>query len=129
MSALPIIFKSTEIILESETCIACGVIFAMPRQLRQRRLEDHGEFYCPNGHGQRFIGKTEAEKLRDQLAREQNALAIERSLRLGAERREVRLRNRVARGVCPRCKRSFQNLRQHMETKHPEEGKKKATMI
>jgi len=31
----------------------------------------------------------------------------------------TRIKNRVANGVCPCCKRSFTDLRRHMETKHP----------
>jgi hypothetical protein len=35
----------------------------------------------------------------------------------------TRLKNRAAAGLCTCCNRSFQNLRKHMEIKHPEQVK------
>lgn len=32
---------------------------------------------------------------------------------------KTRIKNRIARGVCPCCKRTFQNLAAHMQTQHP----------
>jgi hypothetical protein len=129
MSALPIVFQSMEIVMAVESCVVCGVQFGIPRDFQSKLKESHSNFYCPNGHGQRYTEKTEAEILREKLANEQTNLACERDLRLQAERREAHLRKRIARGVCPCCKRSFQDLRRHMEMKHPGEAKKKATII
>ncbi|MEG3193744.1 helix-turn-helix transcriptional regulator, partial [Lysobacter sp. D1-1-M9] len=74
--------------------------------------------------------KTEAQKLRDELARKDADLARakERTADLARERDQVakahrKMRRRVMNGVCPCCNRSFQNLREHMQTKHADFGK------
>ena len=124
-----IAFTSTERIqLETETCYRCGVLFAMTAEYRRKRLEDHTlNFYCPNGHDQHYIGKTDAEK--------------ERKLRQAAERREkywressedterrlratkgvvTKLRKRAHAGTCPfGCRRHFADLERHVASKHP----------
>ena len=43
-------------------CASCGVIFAIPRTMEERRREDHRAFYCPNGHNLVFSGPSKAEK-------------------------------------------------------------------
>jgi hypothetical protein len=50
----------------------------------------------------------------------------ERDQRLAAERSAAavrghitRLKNRIAKGVCPECHQAFPSLARHMETKHP----------
>jgi hypothetical protein len=40
----------------------------MPDQMYKARLRDRDTFYCPNGHGQHFLGETEAEKLKKLVA-------------------------------------------------------------
>lgn len=112
-------------------CANCGVIFAMPRDLEQRRREDHRAFYCPNGHNLVFAGPSKAEKdaeaARKQAARLRTLLLAEQdqaeaARREAAEARasEARLRWRVGNGVCPCCQRSFSALAAHVATKHPE---------
>jgi hypothetical protein len=104
----------------------CGVVFAVPRWWETKRREDHTSWYCPNGHAQHFPGKSEAEKLRErlrwaeeraaQVARDKQALEAQRR---AAKGQATRLRRRIANGVCPCCKRSFQDVRRHIATKHP----------
>lgn len=124
--------------LEPVTCCVCGVQFAFPATLYRKKLEDKTRFFCPNGHEQHFVGKSEVEKLREQLERErrehQAALETERqtthSWRSSYESAEnsrratkaqlTKVKNRVANGVCPCCKRTFTNLRQHMSRQHPD---------
>lgn len=113
--------------LISQTCIKCGVKFAFPEELDSKLRENHETFYCPNGHPQMYTGKTEAQKLRDELAREKQrremaeATAREEAKRAEkAERAHDRTKKRVHNGVCPCCNRTFQNLARHMATKHPE---------
>lgn len=53
--------------LYSLNCCNCGMTFAVPNDFNNRRLADHGRFYCPAGHGQSYTGKTEEQKLRDRL--------------------------------------------------------------
>ena len=49
--------------LTTEVCINCGVVFTLPCTLRERLLESHDSFYCPNGHAQQFTGKTKDEEI------------------------------------------------------------------
>lgn len=111
----------------SITCCKCGIEFWVPDHWHTKRKEDHEWFYCPNGHQQHFVGETEAERLRRERDRLQQRIAERddeiKSLegrRRAALGQVTKLRNRVRNGVCPCCSRSFTNLRQHMETKHPD---------
>lgn len=120
--------------LATETCIKCGVLFAMPETWQAEFRRTHQIFMCPAGHSQFYPGETDAEKLRKQVAQLQTTIerneAYEATLR--AEKSELRrkcsavrgvvtrIKNRVGAGVCPCCNRSFQCLARHMETKHPD---------
>lgn len=120
-------------VIVAETCCNCGVVFGLDSGLRAQRLNDHKTFYCPNGHGQVYSGKTDAEKAREELARANQRLewaqASAKSWRDQAETAEnrrraqkaanTRLKKRVAAGVCPCCQRSFSSLAEHIATKHP----------
>jgi hypothetical protein len=111
-----------------EMCINCGMPFFMPTCHYKRLLANKGEtFYCPNGHGQHYAGKTEAEKLKERLEQ----LEIEKNKReqelqdkwLDALSEKQKIENklkRVQNGVCPCCNRSFHNLQQHIQNEHPE---------
>jgi len=44
------------------SCAACSVVFSMPDDMYERRVKDHKNFYCPNGHSNYYSGKTEQEK-------------------------------------------------------------------
>ena len=121
-------------VLAVVNCCTCGMTFAMPGDFKQRRRDDHEWFYCPAGHEQHYAGKSDAEKLRDELARKERALVWERSRRdmAQAEAKHMRAvanghkgahqrtKNRVAKGVCPCCNRSFVNLAKHMSGQHPD---------
>lgn len=116
------------------TCASCGCVIAMESTHYDELVKSHRRFYCPNGHEQWFTGKSDAEKLRDELAREKHRTEQaradaehQRSLKLAAERREAakkgqitRIKNRVSSGVCPCCNRYFANLHRHMKGKHPD---------
>lgn len=128
------------ITLKSETCCNCGVVFGIESNHRQRLIETHASFYCPNGHSQHYTAKTEAEKLREELERTQQRESDQRRLKeqARAETEKVtrklistkghitRIKNRVANGVCPCCNRTFKQLAQHMKAKHPEYKKESA---
>ena len=47
-------------------CITCGIEWSMPTSLYEQRIRDQDWFYCPNGHPQRFSGKNDEEKKREQ---------------------------------------------------------------
>jgi len=112
--------------LETETCYRCGIVFAMPAYFRKTRRDDKASFYCPNGHAQGYV-ESEADRLRRQLEAERSSKEWERARannlekRLSAQKGQMtKLKNRVANGVCPCCKRSFADLHRHMTTKHPD---------
>lgn len=117
---------------EIETCCSCRMAFAMEVSFQKARRADHKLFYCPAGHGQHYAGKTEEQKLREELEREQSRLqqAREARDRVIHERDAIakahrKMRVRVANGVCPCCNRSFDNLRAHMATQHSDFGSEK----
>lgn len=116
-------------------CFECGVVFAIPKTLEDRRRADGKTWYCPNGHGMVFreteLDKTrkraeQAERARDRARRELDAAlddAQHQRRRAAAARGQLtKMRNRVARGLCPdmSCKRSFTNLHNHVRTCHPD---------
>lgn len=45
----------------------CGISWAMPKIWDRDRRDDHKTFYCPNGHEQGYIAKSDAEKLRGEI--------------------------------------------------------------
>lgn len=55
-------------------CAHCHIPFAMPSRLHEDRRNDHKTFFCPNGHSQYFPGKSDEEKLKDELKRKNNEL-------------------------------------------------------
>lgn len=117
-----IIAVQQSIDLETEDCCNCGVMFAMPASMRRRLQERGGSFYCPNGHSQHYT-ETEVMRLREQLSAQVRMATqnLDRALRAEALAKEKdRKLCRVHNGVCPCCKRTFQNLARHMKTKHPE---------
>lgn len=117
-----------------ETCCTCSMQFAMPQSFQQQRKDDHKSFYCPHGHAQSYTGKTEAERLREELDRTtrrldsanaeivQNRETLEhQARRISAAHGQItKLKNRAAAGVCPCCKQHFPHLQQHMKAKHPD---------
>lgn len=112
---------------EVEQCCKCGMSFAMTTDFRRRRLDDRQNFYCPSGHAQHYTGKTEAQKLKDELERSKQMLDAAQSRAATAEREREhvakahkKMRARVMNGVCPCCNRTFQNLLRHMKSEHPE---------
>jgi hypothetical protein len=129
------VYIGADIHLVTEQCCNCGVLFALPDQLR-RQLLDHPrrQFWCPNGHGQWYVGETEAQQLKRHaeqleraLAAEQAVATHERDQRRAAERSNAalravntRTRRRIAAGVCPCCRRTFQDLASHMAGQHPQ---------
>ena len=115
------------------TCPTCAMRFGMPDDYERHRRDDHKQFYCPAGHTQYFSGKSEAERLAEQLGSSQRSLEFyrgeaerQRQFKLAAQRSvrarkgvATRLRNRIARGQCPCCSETFKNLKLHMKSKHP----------
>lgn len=118
-----------------EECCTCHMTFAMPSELRDRLLKKRGDpFYCPAGHRQWYTGKTEEQKLQEALARSERQVESartqrdfwqdeadrEKRRRAAAKGQLTKAKNRIARGVCPCCNRSFTALARHMATEHPD---------
>ncbi len=118
-----------EVELVTLTCCNthCGILFGVPARWKEKKKEDHKEFFCPNGHPQVFLEKTELDIAKQRLAFERSihdqtkAALRDKSKQLSTTKGVLtRTKNRVKHGVCPCCKRQFQNVRRHMKTKHPE---------
>lgn len=114
--------------LVTETCYACGVLFAMPVELRQNRRETRDSFYCPNGHGMAYT-VNEAERLRKELTmvrqtvewEQERANRAEGSLR-ATKAVVTRMKRRAMAGACPfGCHRTFVDLQRHIVSKHADE--------
>lgn len=120
--------------LELISCYKCGVEFGMTASMNRQRLDDRETFYCPNGHGQHYSGKTEAQKERERAAQLERRLAC-RDEDLRAERAAhattrhrltatkgvlTKTKKRVANGVCPCCNRHFANVERHITNQHPD---------
>lgn len=113
------------------TCWAregCGVNFAIPQTLYNTAKEHGVGFYCPRGHhlglGESYVTKLERE-LESERKRKEWAQQDAKTARRAEAIARGKLRaqsERVSKGVCPCCKRSFQNLRRHMAAKHPAFG-------
>lgn len=119
-------------------CCECGIQFAFDSEIVARRKQDGKNFTCPNGHSQAYVD-SEVSRLKKQLESKDRQLANEREWGESYRKRNreldksnsalrgvvTRTKNRIKNGVCPCCKRSFQNVHEHMKTKHPEYGGEK----
>lgn len=127
--------KTVDIVttLELVDCANCHVIFGLSEEHIARLRKSGERFYCPAGHNLNF-GKSEADKLREELERARTqadrlearvthlrdqAAAAERS-RIAYQGQATRLRNRIGKGVCPCCNRTFANVERHMSGQHPD---------
>lgn len=116
----------TTIKLITEECCNCGVMFAMPQELKNELVNTKRTFYCPNGHSQHY-SRSEIDRLKENLARYERELAqksVEKIQLEDALEKSIRKLKRVHNGSCPCCNRSFKNLQRHIATKHPELLKK-----
>lgn len=126
---------------EDQYCISCFISFRVPKGFTDFRRRDCSVFYCPNGHQMNYsrnetpeaVLKRERDRLAQQIAQRDDALAEEKRRREYAERqrtdaetaraiaqkRLVKLKARAATGTCPCCNRNFSELQKHIATKHP----------
>jgi len=115
--------------IEVLSCCECGISFGMPKELKDKLYNNGKLFYCPNGHPQHFTRK---KSLEQKLAEKQRALKAEREYSnslyeekeeykrkmVGQKIQKAKILNRIKKGVCPHCNRYFENLHEHMKTKH-----------
>lgn len=120
--------------LKTTDCCVCGLTFGMPASYYDERRKDHARFYCPAGHRQFFTGLSEAERLRKELEAAQGRIAtansrvefyrreseMQKRSRAAAKGQLTKIKNRIAKGVCPCCNRSFEDVARHMASKHPD---------
>jgi len=111
----------------------CGMRHGIPAELRrhQLRVQDQGgdpvTVYCPLGHAHIPAGESTADRLTRQLREERDRAAYARAAQDQAEASAraykgvaTKARKRAAAATCPCCKRSFVQLRRHLESKHPD---------
>lgn len=110
-----------------QNCCSCGITFGVPTDFDAKRREDHQSFYCPSGHPQSYRGKTEEQKQRDraerlerQLANRDEDLRSTRASLIATKGQLTKTKNRIAKGICPCCNRSFVDLGRHMAGQHPD---------
>ena len=65
-----------EIQMRLMTCANCGIAFAMPESVAERRERDHSKFYCPAGHNNYYPQKSDVDALREKLIEKEKALAL-----------------------------------------------------
>jgi hypothetical protein len=101
--------------------------FAVPERFEKDYRLSHKTFYCPKGHQQSWRGRSDLEQERQRrisaearAARAEDQAEVAERRRRAAKGQLTKLRNRIANGVCPWCKRSFSNVLAHVETLHPE---------
>lgn len=125
-------FEETKTVtLRHMQCGECSIHFAMDQGKYDRCKESGEGWYCPNGHSRMFT-RSRVQELESKLEEQK----IETQKMTDRFLEEVHTRNkltqqlkRVHRGVCPCCNRTFQNLKRHMEQKHPTEAKKVSPSI
>lgn len=112
--------------LEAIECGVCGIPFAFPQDLVAKRRADGRDFWCPNGHKIAY-GDTEVKRLRRQLkeaeasaSRWESRAEVRERQRRAAKGQLTKFKNRIAKGICPRCQQHFPDLEAHMTTEHPD---------
>jgi len=119
--------------LTEVVCCSCFTHFAMDINLNNKRLNEGGSFYCPNGHRQ-YYTETEVDKLKkaNQQLKSDNAWYSGRAERLAIDLETTKrskaaikgqltkTRKRIVNGVCPCCNRTFGDLAAHITSKHPD---------
>ena len=122
--------------LTEVNCGACGGVYAI-NERKHEWCRENGESwncpYCQIGWGFNHSGSelTKARRaLEEERKRKESALAraneAERAKAealkqlKGTKTKLHNVKDRISKGVCPCCTRSFQNLARHMKTKHPE---------
>lgn len=122
-------------------CGVCNVVWGMTEEFIASRKQDGRSWRCPNGHDWYFSGKSEEEKLREELQQvkesraretqrananldllrqEERSHAATKGVATKRKKEIERMHVYVGAGTCPvpGCRRHFQDLDKHMKTKH-----------
>lgn len=112
-------------------CGECGGVYAVNRNYFRQRQEQGGYWNCPYCRVSWGFSKNDSEVARLRKAAQswerhyhnvsEELVDTRNSLR-ATKAAKTRLKKRVAAGVCPCCRRTFQNLARHMATEHPSYG-------
>lgn len=117
------------------TCATCKERFGLSDETEAVLRKNGQGFHCPWGHvsvfgkgpSQEDILRKERDTLKQQMARKDDEIRAERAWREAAQNQAraykgvaTRVKNRVSKGVCPCCNRSFANLHRHMAGQHPD---------
>lgn len=124
--------------LEDYLCCyqGCDAIVYLPSGTVEKMRRTHEWWYCYRGHSQRFSSESREEKLKKELAAmtkyrdngkqllrwKEEELQMEKRSKAAIKGQVTKIKKRVKNGVCPCCNRSFEDLRDHMSTKHPTYG-------
>jgi len=107
-------------------CGECDIDFGVPDEFYRERKEDGKSWYCPRGHCRVFRDSDldRTRKMLEEANRRNSSLATDLTNTQNKLNKVVkekrRIENRIEKGVCPCCNRTFLNLQKHMATKHPE---------
>lgn len=130
--------KLLGITCEVHTCLTCGIPYTLPINVAENQRKKGGYHYCHCGHSQGWSKeeseegriRRERDRLKQDKAYLEDRYREEHQARQQAEKsaaaykgHTTRLRKRAKAGVCPCCNRSFDNLRRHMDSKHPDFAK------
>lgn len=120
-----------------EVCVCpvkgCGVTYGLDEAYKDRLRAKAAGFYCPNGHWLSWPesdadkqrkraekAEKDAKFWRDRMRDEQEAAQHARNQARAEKAAKTRLKNRIAKGICPCCKRHFANVHRHITSQHPE---------
>jgi hypothetical protein len=133
MAEAAVQFSVTLVTIE---CGGCAMVFAVPRGFYDDCRNEGQSFRCPNpkckwpsqsyteSTVQRLEKQLAAEKRRAEYAVTARKWAEEQRDHAEARRRAAKgqvtkMKNRAAAGLCPCCRRHFENHERHMASKHP----------
>ena len=116
-------------------CGVCGGVYALTTEYKERKQRLGGYWncpYCKTGWGydpkgcelakaKRAKEEAETRLARERLAhdRTKNRLTHTRASRNSIKGQVTKLKNSVAQGKCPLCKKQFDDLTTHMTCTHP----------
>ncbi len=126
---------SVDVTLQKIQCKSCGGVYAISEPHRKYLQEVGGYWSCPycrQSWGFRKessdleIAKKEAKRYRNYLAGEKArhdqtkaSLKAHKASLKAHKAAKTRLKNRIAKGICPCCNRFFDNLQRHISKEHP----------
>ena len=133
MTSRPKITQTRALVLEE--CFTCGIGIAMTEDQLRAFNEKGMTITCVLGH-QTVRCESDVQKLKKQLTRAQDRVAtleteaVNQCNLLQAETvKRKKLETRVNNGVCPHCRRSFQNLKRHIASQHAESAEIKGKAL